>query len=89
MRNYLQSIYEIYGEATLSKFLVNRPADSGPSRVTTCGGFERGGGQPSGDTVFSPLGPRGQHGACTDQAGVGTDKADKEASSLLVAAAER
>ena len=47
------------------------------------------GGQPSGDTAFSLLGARGQHGACTDQAGVGTDKADKEASSLLVAAADR
>lgn len=37
--NYLQSIYDIYGEATLSDFLVNRPADSGPSRVTTCWWF--------------------------------------------------
>ena len=34
--DYLQSIYDIYGEATLSNFLVNRPADSGPSRATTC-----------------------------------------------------
>lgn len=50
-------------------------------------GFEHGGINSLG-TQFSLLGPRGQHGGCSDKPGVRTNKADEEASSPLVVAAE-